>query len=217
MIEDEELDKLALKQNEIVQVTTNESQLKAPEIQTQFSKQMDVVKENVLSQAAENDTNFVDTIKRNVKEAAVRLTEVEKDKADLQGQQIKYESEKLSTKQIKNENEQKEDKWDNKRKRRQFHYDGVKPIMEFVGVKEPMNLVFLYFLTIILTPIYLVAKLIRGTFGALIAGASDSQRGKMAKGFLWTVLCVFVLITVVSIVYLFLKWQGIDLLRNIKS
>ena len=51
----------------------------------------------------------------------------------------------------------------------------------------------------------------------LISGASDGSRGKAAKGFLWTITCVFVLLALVCLVYLFLKSQGIDLLTNIKN
>lgn len=224
MIEDKELDELAktseitpvvVKPDEVsnVPAVDNEDKVK---IQTQFSKAMDTVKENVLQEASQNDEKFVNTIKENVKAAATKLTEVEKNKADFQQQQVQYESEKLGTKQRKNIHEQNEDTWLNKQKRRQFHYDGVKPIMEFVGIKEPMNLAFLYLLAVILTPLFLVAKFIKGTFGTLVAGASDEKRSKAAKGFLWTMLCIFTLLVVICLVYLFLKWQGIDILANIK-
>lgn len=186
-------------------------------IQTQFTKKMDEVKENVLTQAAEADNQFVETIKKNVKEAAVKLTEVERGKAEYQEQQVDYEKEKLETKQKKNIHEQAEDKWANRQKRRQYHYDGVKPIMKFVKIEEPMNLVCLYFLTIVLMIPFLIGKLIRGTFGALVAGASDGNRSKTAKGFLWTITCVFATLVLICLVYLFLKWQGIDLLANIRN
>lgn len=212
MIEDKELDKVEAEiinaDNIVVSnpVKVEDNTLK---MQTGFSKAMDVVKENVLDEASTTDKEFVQTIKENVKQAAVKLTEVEKDKADYQQQQVKYESEKLETEQKKNIHTQSVDKWENRQRRRQYHYDGVKPIMEFVGIKSPLNLFFLYFFAIILTPIYLVAKFINGTFGALLAGASDGNRGKMAKGFLWTLLCVLALVIVACLVWLFLRWQGI--------
>ena len=186
-------------------------------MQTNFSKAVDDVKENVLQTASENDNKFVETIKENVKAAATKLTEVEKDKASYQQQQVQYESEKLETKQKKNKQEQNEDYWTNKSKRRQFHYDGVKPIMKFVKIDDPMNLFCLYFLTFVLIIPFLIGKLIRGTFGALVAGASDSNRGKTARGFLWTITCVFATLILICLVYLFLKSQGIDILANIKK
>ena len=217
----EEKDISDVKANEI-EVVEEEQQVPTVDInkikiETQFSKQMDVVKENVLKDAAVTDNQFVDTIKKNVKEAAVKLTEVERGKAEFQEQQIDYEKEKLETKQKKNVHEQSEDKWANRQKRRQFHYDGVKPIMEFVNIKDPMNLICLYFLTLILIIPFLIGKLIKGTFGTLVSGASDGSRSKAAKGFLWTITCIFALLVVVCLVYLFLKWQGIDLLANIRN
>lgn len=212
MVEDKDLDLEIVKAEQSNNIVESK-----PVIETQFSKQMDEVKQNVLTDAATTDNTFVDTIKKNVKEAAVTLTEVEKDKAKYQQQEVQYESEKLETKQKKNIQEQNEDAWTDKQKRRQFHFDGVKPIMNFVGITEPMNLGFLYLLAIILTPLFLIAKFVKGTFGTLISGASDGNRGKAAKGFLWTITCIFALLVVVCLVYLFLKWQGIDLLANIKN
>ena len=190
----------------------------APKInlETQFSKKMDEVKENVLMDA-QTDNNFVSTIKSNVKQAAVKLTEVEKDKAELQGQQIELESDKLTTQQNEEKHKQNADTLEDKRKVRRYHYEGVKPIMEFVGIHDPMNLGFLYFLAVILTPLYLIAKFCRGTFGVLLSGANDKDRGKAAKGFLWTLLAIFSTLIVICLITLFLKTQGVDLFANIKS
>lgn len=188
-----------------------------PKMVTEFSNSMDKVKQNILAQASVEDDKFIDTIKENVKHAATKLTEVEKGKAEYQVQQVDYEKEKLDTKQKKNINEQKSDDWTIKQRRRQFHFDGVKPIMNFVGITEPMNLFFLYFLAIVLTPLFLIAKIFKGSIGALIAGAQDSNRSKSAKGFLWTMACLLSVLILICLVYLFLKTQGIDLLANIRN
>lgn len=223
MIEDKELDAMIkneskLEPQEVIvkeSVVENKPAVDYVTIQTQFSKSMDTVKENVLKEASITDQKFVETVKENVKKAAVKLTEVERGKAEFQEQQVDYEKEKLDTKQKQNIHTQQEDKWTNRQKRRQFHYDGVKPIMKFVKIDEPMNLFCLYFLTFILIVPFLIGKLINGTFGALVAGASDGNRSKAAKGFLWTITCVFATLVLICLVYLFLKWQGIDLLANI--
>ena len=152
-----------------------------------FADKMDDVKVGVLQQASEEDKKFVETVKDNLKDAAVKHTEVEQEKAKYAKQKVQYEEEKLDTQQRRNEQQQLEDKWENRRKKRQYHYDGVKPIMTFVGIKEPLNLFFLYFLTAILVWFFLINKLWKGTIGALVAGASDENRTKAAKGFIWTV------------------------------
>lgn len=174
-----------------------------------FTERMDDVKLKILQDASVSDEKFVKTIKDNVKEAAVVNTEVEREREAFAKQSVQYEREKLSTKQQKNTIEATEDKWANREKRREFHYNGVKPIMEFVGITKPMNLLLLYFLTAVLIWFFLLAKLWRGTIGALIAGAEDSNRPKTVKGLLWTLLAVVVIGIVAALVYLFLKWQGI--------
>jgi hypothetical protein len=225
MIEDKELDQLSaaesMKENasKVIIVKENNQALDSSKIDlnTEFAQKMDEVKQNVLVDASATDDNFVNAVKKNVKEAAVKLTEVEKEKANLQEQQVNLEQDKLTTKQNQEKHTQNADKWDDKRKKRQFHYDGVKPIMESVGIIEPMNLFFLYFLAAVLTPLFLIGKFCRGSFGALLAGANDKDRCKAAKGFLWTLLAVFALITVICLILLFLKTQGIDVFANIKS
>lgn len=194
---------------EMVATETNIKDDDFSALHSAFADKMDDVKVNVLEQASEEDKKFVETVKENLKDAAVRHTEVEQEKAKFAKQKVKYEEEKLDTEQKRNEQQQQEDKWENRRKKRQYHYDGVKPIMTFVGIKEPLNLFFLYFLTAILVWFFLINKLWKGTIGALVAGASDENRTKAAKGFIWTVLGVFTLFIVGAIVYLFLKWQGI--------
>ena len=174
-----------------------------------FTDRMDDVKLKILQDASVSDEKFVKTIKDNVKEAAVVNTEVEREREAFAKQSVQYEREKLSTKQQKNTIEATEDKWANREKRREFHYNGVKPIMEFVGISKPMNLLLLYFLTAVLIWFFLLAKLWRGTIGALIAGAEDANRPKTVKGLLWTLLAVVVIGILAGLVYLFLKWQGI--------
>lgn len=174
-----------------------------------FTARMDDVKLKILQDASASDEKFVKTIKDNVKEAAVVNTEVEREREAFAKQSVQYEREKLSTKQQKNTIEATEDKWANREKRREFHYNGVKPIMEFVGISKPMNLALLYFLSFILVWFFLLSKLWRGTIGALIAGAEDANRPKTVKGFLWTLLGLVALGVLAALVYLFLKWQGI--------
>lgn len=215
MIEEKEKE---LNSNQSLTISNNQNLVENKvKMETDFSKRMDEVKQNILTEASVEDKRFVETVKENVKKAAEKLTEVEKKKAEYQEQQVDYESEKLDTQQKKNVHEQNEDKWINKQKRREFHYNGVKPIMTFVGINDPMNLGFLYILAIILAPMFLLSKFIKGTFGTLIAGASDGNRTKAAKGFLWTIVCVFALLVVICLVLLFLKWQGIDVFANIKN
>lgn len=72
-----------------------------------------------------------------------------------------------------------------------------------------MNLFLLYFLTLILIWFFLLSKLLRGTIGALIAGAEDANRPKAVKGLLWTLIGAIAVGALLCVVYLFLKWQNL--------
>lgn len=177
--------------------------------QTQFNEAVDSAKLNILKDASANDEKFVAEVKENVKDATLKLMEVEKEKAELEKQNVLYHQELTDKDRQINEYEQKVNYWENRQKRREYHFNGVKPILNFVGIKEPMNLFVLYFLTIVLVPFFLLAKLLKGTFGVLIAGASDGDRPKMVRGFLWTMLGLAVVGIIAGVIFLFLKWQNI--------
>lgn len=206
-----------LKQLSVVENVVNETIDELPDItptpvdapDTQFSEAMEQVKLNVLAEASNEDTQFVNKIKTTLKKAAVKHTEVEEKRADFEKQKVEFASEVLQTEQQKNEHRAIEDKWANKERKRTYHYNGVKPIMRFVGIEEPLNLFLLYLLTSILSPFFLASKLLKGTLGALIAGACDEDRPKTVKGFLWTLIAVIAVLIIAVVIYLFLKWQRI--------
>lgn len=219
MIEDKELDAIQEERNllSVQQTTLDESTYVAKSMETEFSKKMDGVKQNILEDASESDKDFQKKVKENVKQAAVILTEVEKKKAGYTEQQVEYESLKLQTKEQQEEHQQAEDVWDNRRKRRQYHYDGVKDLMEFMHIKSPMNLFFLYFFAVVGIAPFILQKLWDMTLGALLVGAQNKDRAKAAKAFIWTIIAIFVLVALFIIIYLFLLWQGIDILVKFKS
>ena len=175
---------------------------------TEFTKTLDEAKIHTVKEAAATDEKFVKDFTENVKQSALTSAQVEQEKQQLEKQNVQYAREKLATQQMQNAKEQQVNEWDRKRQRRQFHYDGVKPIMEFVGIKTPMWLPLLYFLTVIILPFYLIAKLFKATFGALLAGAADDDRPKAVKGFLWTVLGLTVAFIVTVGILAVLQWLG---------
>lgn len=208
MIDDEELDALIESRR-----SKQSSDLQS---KSAFQSKMDEAKVNILMTAATEDESFVKEVTNTVKQAAIQSATNEQKTAELDGQKISLESEKIDREQRQTQQLVAEDKWTNLQKRRQFHYDGVKPIMESIGVSQPMNLLLLYTLTIFILPFYMISKLIKGTIGVLLCGAEDGNRSKMAKGFIWTVLSIVVLLVMLAACYLFLKWQGIDILQNLK-
>jgi hypothetical protein len=176
---------------------------------TSFTEAIDVAKIKTVEEASVNDEKFRKEFTEKLKDATIKLAEVEEEKAGLEKQNILYHQELLNTQQELNEQLQAENQWANKEKRREYHYNGVKPILMFVGIKEPMNIAILYILTSILIPFYLANKLIAGTIGALISGASDDNRPKAVKGFLFTLLAVTCAGLLAVMVYLGLGWLKI--------
>lgn len=162
-----------------------------------FQQVVEDAKVKVIQEAAANDEKFVKEVSDKLKEAAKKASQYEEEIQKYKKQQVEYEQELLDTQQKLNQATQQKNEWERKEKRREYHYNGVKPIMEFVGVKTPMNLVFLYFLTLIIIWFFLGHKLLKATFGALLAGAEDGNRSKAVRGFLWTLLAVIVTVVVV--------------------
>ena len=159
---------------------------------TDFTKAIDAAKIRVVEDASVNDEHFVKDFEKKLKDATLKLAEVEEEKARLEEQNIKYHQELLKTEQELNEHTQAENLWENRQKKREYHYNGLKPIMLFVGIKDPMNVPLMYFLGTVLLPFYLIAKLFKGTIGMLLAGAADSDRPKEVKGFCCTMLALIV-------------------------
>lgn len=181
-----------------------------PLAKSKFGEKMDSVKLEILNTSS-SDEVFVSTVQNNIKEAAVRSTQLEVEKVNLEKKTVETASKQLDKVQEKTKQEMSEDAWLNKEKRREFHYNGVKPIMQFVGIEEPMNLFMLYFLTFVLTIPFLISKLFTGTIGVLLCGACDENRPKAMKGFLWTVLAITIVIIIACGIYFFCKWQNIDI------
>lgn len=175
---------------------------------TDFSKAVDEAKIKAVQEAAATDEKFVKDFTEQLKEATLKSAQVEQEKQELEKQNVQYAQELLETQQKLNAATQQVNEWDKKQKRRQYHYDGVKPIMEFVGIKTPMNLFLLYALTGVLVWFFLLNKLFKGTVGALIAGAEDSDRPKAVKGFLWTLIAVIAVAVLAFVILLVLKWLG---------
>lgn len=193
----------------VQQATESVPQLHNVNASTAFSEVVEGAKINVIKDAAAHDDKFNSDVRKDLTEAVRKSAELEREKQELEKQNVQYASELLATRQELNKQQQASNKWENRQKCREYHYKGVQPIMEFVGIKTPMNLFFLYLLTIVLLPFFLVAKLFRGTFGVMIAGACDEDRSKSAKGALWTMIVILFVGLLALATYLILGWLGI--------
>ena len=163
---------------------------------TGLEVKIDQAKVSMLEQASLEDKEFNRKI-------ANKLKDVASSSVDMEQQIINYKQEIIAKDQELNKYKKRENKWENKMKAREYHYNGLKTILNSVGIKEPMNIFLEYLIATILLPFWLLGKLLRGTIGVLIAGAENTDRGKMARGFMWTILMVlFGLILYIIIVNL---------------
>lgn len=183
------------------------------ETPSEFSKHVDTAKLEVLKEATSTDNRFVEDFKKELKEATLKLAQVEKSKAEaenaraeLQKKNVDYEKELVQTKQQLNVFQQAADKWQNKEKAREFHYNGVKDVMMCIGIKNPMCIPLLYLMFPIAFCFFIIKVVITATFGNLLCGAIDSDRPKAARGFLWTVLGIFVAALVAAAIYCFIRF-----------
>lgn len=183
------------------------------DMSTRFSNAVDDAKLHVLQEAALNDDKFISDFEKQLKEATIRLAEVEQEKAsterarvELARKNVEYEKELTETRRKLNEYQQTQDKWANKQKAREFHYNGVKNVMTCVGITEPMCIPLLYLLFPFALVFFLIKSVIIATFGNLLCGAVDANRPKAMKGFLWTVLAAFTLCIAAIAIWLILKY-----------
>ena len=184
-------------------------QLKPLNAPTAFTDAVDKAKVATLTEGAATDQRFVSEFTSQIKNAALESAKVEQERQRLEKQAVAYEQELLETKQQLNKLEQQNTKWEKRQKRRQFFYDGVKPIMLFMDIKEPTNILFALIITIIAFPIFLVGKIVRATLGNLLVGATDADRPKAVRSFLATILGISVVIILAFGVLLALEYLGI--------
>lgn len=190
-------------------VTTTQSATNGPDLTTQFSKTVDDAKIKVLQEAALNDKKFIDDFEKQLKDATLKLAQVEQEKAEaekarveLVKKNVEYEKELTETRRKLNEFQQMEDKWANKQKAREYHYNGVKNVMMCMGITEPMCIPLLYLLFPIALIFFLIKSIVTATFGNLLCGAVDKDRPKAMKGFLWTILALFTAAVLVAVIWL---------------
>ena len=183
---------------------------------TSFAKNVDTAKLKVLENATQTDEKFVEDFKAKLKDATLKLAEVEqskaeveKSRAELAQKNVQYEKELVETQQKLNEYKQADDRWTNKERARLYHYNGVKDVMICIGIKNPMCIPLLYALFPIAFIFFLGKCTIQATFGNLLCGAVDSDRPKAMRGFLWTIMCLILVVASVIGIYMFLQYVKI--------
>lgn len=178
-----------------------QTKLEALTASNKFTETIDDAKVNVVQEASINDPKFVEDFKNKLKEATLKSAELEKQKQELENQYITLQQEYITTKRDLEKQQQQENKWSNKEKARQYHYNGLKDIMQFIGIQSPGCIPWMYILAVIISPVYLLWTLLLSPVWALIAGKNTTDRPMAVKGAIWTVSLIFCTALVVFFIY----------------
>ena len=153
--------------------------------------------------ATGQDKNFVAELSEKNKDVLSASIELEKAKVEIENLKILLEQERIQTEKEKNLNERLKDKYGSKLDRQAYYYASLKPILETVWIKEPMNVILMWVIAtlVCLSGIYPLKLLFCATFGNLIAGASSDKRKGFAKGCLWSAVAVLGLSLTALLIY----------------
>lgn len=177
---------------------------------TKFSETLDNAKIEILKQASVEDKKFIEDLTQKIKEASLKAAQLEKEKQELENKNIELQKSFIDTKNELEKQIQNENKWSNREKKRQYHYNGLKDIMEFVHINNPMCIPLMYVIALLVAPIYLVWTLILCPLGTLIGGTKENQRPKLVKGAVYTLLLITLVICVAfscyAIMHYGFKW-----------
>lgn len=142
--------------------------------------------------ATSNDKDFVGELSNKNKDVLKASIDLEREKVEAEKQRILLEQEKIAKEKEENLNERLKGKFGAKLDAQEYHFKSLKPILETVGVKSPMNVILMWIIAVacFIIPIYPLKLLFCATFGNLLAGASSENRKGFAKGCMWTAIAI---------------------------
>lgn len=142
--------------------------------------------------ATSNDKDFVGELREKNKDVLKSSIDLEREKVEAEKQRILLEQEKIAKEKEENLNERLKGKFGAKLDAQEYHFKSLKPILETVGVRNPMNVILMWIIAVscFIIPIYPLKLLFCATFGNLLAGASSENRKGFAKGCMWTAIAI---------------------------
>lgn len=171
-------------------------------VTTKLGERITEAQINILCEAVDKDPKYIADLQKQLKDTFKEYTKYE-------SAVITYQNELMKTKKELNHFKQNSNKWDNKNKARQFHYDGVAPVLKHIGITEPMAIPLLYFFAFLSGLSFLATKTWQATIGNILSGAQDGNRPAMVRGYLYTLAGVLVTFGVSVGIYFVLLWLGI--------
>lgn len=168
---------------------------------TDFTNAIDSAKISTIQKASLEDSKFNEDFKNELKSAVLKSAQLEKEKQELEKKNIELQQNYIKTKNELETQTQNTNKWENKQKAREYHYNGLKDIMQFVHIENPMCIPLMYLFALLVSPIYLVWTLGLSPLKTLICGKKEENRPKYIKNAIYTILCITLVLIIALLVY----------------
>lgn len=168
---------------------------------TTFSDTVDKAKIATIQQASIDDDKFNQDFKAELKQAVIKSAQLEKEKQELEKKNIELQQNYIKTKNDLETQTQIVNKWENKQKAREYHYNGLKDIMQFVHIENPMCIPLMYLFAFLVSPIYLLWTLVLSPLKTLICGTKEENRPRYIKNAIYTILCVGLAVAIGFAIY----------------
>lgn len=196
----EELQKQLAEKKEQENSTQSESPIEEPQENSETSLVLTEMTYNEVTEMAKKtnlmatskDKDFVGELSNKNKDVLKASIDLEREKVEAEKQKILLEQERVAKEKEENLNARLKGKFGAKLDAQEYYYKSLKPILETVGVKSPMNVILMWIIAVgaIIIPIYPLKLLFCATFGNLLAGASSENRKGFAKGCMWTAIAI---------------------------
>lgn len=172
---------------------------------SQFSDALERAKIEVAKSVTAEGSKTVEKVKGVIADTIVKSTELEQDRVRLEHDKVDLQSDLLTTRKLQEQYIKRQARYEHLCQKRKYHYDGLKAILNRVGINEPTNMLLMYFITLIILPFSLIGMLIKGTIGNALSGLDPVDRAKRVKSFLITFMALIVVAAVVGIILWILK------------
>lgn len=142
--------------------------------------------------ATSSDKDFVGELSEKNKDVLKASIDLERERVEQEKQKILLEQAKIEKEKEENLNERLKSRFGAKLDAQEYHFKSLKPILETMGIKNPMNVYLMWIIAIIccIIPIYPTKLFFCATFGNLLAGANSENRKGFAKGCMWTAIAI---------------------------
>lgn len=165
-----------------------------------FADALEKAKIDVAKQVTAEGTEAAEKVKEAIADTVVASAKVEQERVEVESDKISLQKDLLSTRKIQERYTKRKAKYEHLRQKRNYHFEGLKTILNRVGINEPTNIYLMYFVAIVILPFALLGMLFKGTIGNLLSGLDPNERAKRVKSFLITFSAIVIVAAVAGIV-----------------